>query len=125
MPLIKTAVRTKDGESKPTRYYSSHQEKKVSKATGATLTKNSGATMFQKGDLLLSNWLLECKTQVKDKETFTLKKDWFEKNLQESLMMGKDYTAVVFNFGPDQDNYYIIDERTFQELLELQQNKVV
>ena len=40
-------------------------------------------------------------------------------------MMGKDYTALVFNFGPDEDNYYIIDEKIFQELLELQQNKVV
>jgi hypothetical protein len=40
-------------------------------------------------------------------------------------MMGKDYTAVVFNFGPDQENYYVIDEKTFQELLQLQQNNVV
>jgi len=32
--------------------------------------------------------------------------------------MGKPYTAIAFNFGPDEDNYYIIDKFLFQELIE-------
>ena len=122
MGLIKR-FNSQEETNKPTRYYSSRQEKKVAKELGAKLTPNSGATMFQKGDLILGNWLLECKTQTKNKESFTIKKEWFEKNLQESVIMGKDYTAIVFNFGPDQENYYIIDEDTFKELLDLQSNK--
>ena len=124
MGLIKR-FNNQEETKKSTRYYSSKQEKKVAKELGAKITPNSGATMFQKGDLILDNWLLECKTQTKSKESFTIKKEWFEKNLRESVMMGKDYTAVVFNFGPDQENYYVIDEKTFQELLQLQQNNVV
>ena len=122
MGLIKR-FNSQEETNKPTRYYSSRQEKKVAKELGAKLTPNSGATMFQKGDLILGNWLLECKTQTKNKESFTIKNEWFEKNLQESVIMGKDYTAIVFNFGPDQENYYIIDEDTFKELLDLQSNK--
>lgn len=126
MPLIKTATRNKEGESKPTRYYSHKQESKVAKELGSKLTPNSGATPFSKGDLLDDRgWLFECKTQTKDKETFTLKKEWFEKNKQESLFMGKPYSAVIFNFGPDQENYYIIDENTFKEILQIQSEKVV
>ncbi len=34
--------------------------------------------------------------------------------------MGKPYFAIVFNFGPDEENHYIIDELTFQELLAYQ-----
>ena len=75
MPLIKTAERVKEGEKKPTRYYSSKQENKVSKTIGAKITKNSGATMFSKGDLLTDQWLLECKTQTRNKDSFTLKKE--------------------------------------------------
>lgn len=32
--------------------------------------------------------------------------------------MNKDYSAVVINFGPDEENYYIIDEKLFQLLNE-------
>ena len=76
--------------------------------------------MFQKGDLLTEQWLLECKTCTKPQKSFSLKEEWFEKNKHESLFMSKPYSAVVFNFGPDKPNYYVIDEITFKELLELQ-----
>ena len=31
--------------------------------------------------------------------------------------MGKKYSALAFNFGPNEKNYYIIDEYLFEELL--------
>ena len=37
--------------------------------------------------------------------------------------MGKKYNALVFNFGPDEDNYYIIDEHLFKELVYYLDNK--
>lgn len=112
-------IKTSD-EKKPTRFYSSKQESDVAKAVGGKTTANSGATMFQKGDLLTEQWLLECKTCTKPQKSFSLKEEWFEKNKHESLFMSKPYSAVVFNFGPDKPNYYVIDEITFKELLELQ-----
>ena len=33
--------------------------------------------------------------------------------------MGKKYSALAFNFGPDEKNYYIIDEFLFQSLKQL------
>lgn len=117
MSLLKVAVRD-TGEKKPTRHYSRKQEVGVSRKLKGTLTSNSGATFNQKGDVLLDDFLLECKTQMKHKETFTLHKDWFDKNDKECLFMGKPYSAVVFNFGPDERNYYIIDEDLFEKLVD-------
>lgn len=122
MSSIFRATKT-DESQKPTRYYSSRQEKSIAKATGGSVTKNSGATMFQKGDITTDNWLLEAKTCTKEQKSFTLKEEWFNKNKQESLFMNKDYSAVVFNFGPGKPNYYVIDELTFQELLEITRRK--
>lgn len=112
-------TRIKEGEKKPTRFFSSIQEKKVAKSCNGSVTKNSGATPFQKGDVLTEKILIECKTQTKNKETFTLHKEWLEKNEKEALFMGKEYSAVTFNFGPGENQYYIIDERLFKKLLEV------
>lgn len=110
--------RHKEGEKKPTRHFSKQQETTVAKELGGQTTKNSGATMFQKGDILLEDWLLEAKTKVSHSKSIAIKKDWLEKNLKESLFMGKKYNALVFNFGPNETNYYIIDEKLFQTLVE-------
>jgi hypothetical protein len=101
---------------KSTRYFSNRQEKRVAKAVGGRKTANSGATMFSKGDVNTSQFLLECKTCVKEQESFTLKREWFEKNEEEAFAMGKDYSAVVFDFG-DGVERYIIDENLFKKLV--------
>ena len=117
-------VRQKEGEQpKPTRYFSSKQEKKVASAVGGRQTSNSGATPFQKGDVLTSNMLLECKTKTTNSESISIKKEWISKNQQEQVFMGKKYSAIAFSFGPDEPNYYIIDEYLFQDLLEYLSNK--
>lgn len=103
--------------NRPTRFYSNKQEKKVAKAVGGKQVSNSGATKFSKGDVVTDNWLIECKTCTKEKRSFTIKEDWLIKNKEEAFDMGKSYNALVFNFGPDTQNYYIIDEYTFKELI--------
>ena len=100
--VVGTAKRIKEGEkSKPTRYYSDRQEKQIVKAVGGKQTKNSGATLFQKGDILTDQFLLEAKTKTTSSESISIKKEWFIKNKSEALFMGKPYSALVFNFGPD------------------------
>lgn len=100
------------------RFYSNHQEKKVAKAVGGKQVSNSGATAFNKGDVTTDSMLLECKTCMENKKSFSIKKEWLEKNKEEAFEMGKSYSALVFNFGPDTDNYYVIDEKLFKELLD-------
>lgn len=110
-------------ENKPTRFYSTKQEKDVAKKVSGKTTSNSGATAFQKGDILTENWVVECKTKTSDSESISIKKQWIEKNIQEMCFMGKDYQTIAFSFGPGQPNYYIIDEQTFQELLNYQKGE--
>ena len=117
MALIETAKREKGGEKLPTRYYSKKQEDAIAKKLGGDRVKNSGATPWQKGDIHLDKWLLEAKTKTSPSKSMSIQKEWLEKNVQESLFMGKPYNALAFNFGPGEKNYYIIDEELFETLV--------
>ena len=105
-------LQTDKGDNKPTGYYSSRQEKQIAKAVGGKTVKNSGATLFDKGDVTSDNWLFEAKTKVKESDSITVKKEWFDKNNEERIAMHKQYSAVVISFG-DGKNYYCVDEKTF------------
>ena len=114
------------GSEQSTRYYSKKQENGVAKRFDGNRIKNSGATMFQKGDVLLDDFLIEAKTKTTHSQSISIKREWIEKNKNEALFMGKPHSAIAFNFGPDEPNYYIIDEELFEILLnaikESQQN---
>jgi hypothetical protein len=101
---------------RPTRFYSNRQEKQVAKTVGGKQIANSGATAFSKGDVRTESFLLECKTCTKPQKTFTVHKEWFRKNQEEAFAMGKQFSAVVFDFG-DGEQHYIIDEKLFKKLL--------
>lgn len=100
-----------------TRYYSKKQETKVAKVVNGKRTANSGATAFQKGDVITRDWLIECKTKTKDSNSFTIKEDWLLKNEEEAFAMGKNNSALCFDFGPSANKrYYVISERLFETL---------
>lgn len=106
--------------NRPTRFYSDKQEKKVAKAVSGKQTANSGATAFSKGDVITAEWLIECKTSTSEKQSFSIKREWLDKNREESFAMRKDYNALCFDFGPDTERYYVIDEKTFKRFVEEQ-----
>ena len=103
---------------RPTRFYSNKQEKHIAKVTGGKQTANSGATAFSKGDVRTDNFLIEAKTVTKEQKSFTIKREWLDKNEEERFAMGKDYSALAFNFGDD-ENFYIISEKLFVKLIKL------
>lgn len=103
--------------TRPTRFYSSRQEKKVAKAVQGKQVANSGAGLWGKGDVRTDDWLLECKTHTEERQQFTIKKEWIEKNREEAFQMGKHHAALVIDFG-DGVQHYLISERDFLELLE-------
>lgn len=103
---------------KATRYFSHRQESKVAKTVGGKVVPNSGAIKFGAGDVNTDLFLLECKTCMTEQKSFSIQKDWLEKNKEEAFAVGKDYHALVFNFGPDMPNYYVIDEKLFKRLNE-------
>ena len=115
--------RIKEGQKQtPTRTFSKKQETAIADATGGQRTPNSGATTWSKGDVLTEQFLLEAKTKTTHSDSIKINKEWFEKNKQEMAFMGKPHSAIVFNFGPGEENHYIIDEYLFLELLEYLKN---
>ena len=99
-----------------TRHYSDKQEKAVAKAINGKQTANSGATVWSKGDVTSDLFLMECKTHTEFRESFTIKHDWIIKNREEAFQMGKRHSALVLDFG-DQENHYLISEKDFLFLL--------
>ena len=102
---------------RPTRYYSSKQEKRIAKAVDGQVVPNSGAIKFGAGDVRTDEWLFEAKTKTSESQSFSIKKEWLLKNKEEMFAMGKDYCALVFDFG-DGNNYYVLDEKTFLQMKE-------
>jgi hypothetical protein len=109
---------TKNKEA--TRYYSSRQEEHVASIVGGKRTPNSGASNFSAGDVFVdsASMLIECKTPMTEKESFSIKKSWIDKNKEEAFAMRMSNTALAFEFGPGQKNYFVISEELFRYLCE-------
>lgn len=72
------------------------------------------------GDIQNENWLFEAKTCMKEQQQFTIKKEWLDKLKNESFSMRKEFFALVFNFGiKNGENFYILNEKTFTQILNL------
>ena len=103
-----------------TRAVSTKQEKAIAKSLKAKRTPNSGAGMFSKGDLTLgSEWLIEAKTCMQPKKSFSIKQDWLIKLKEEQYATSKLYSSLCFDFGDDKGRYYILDESTFRYIKEI------
>lgn len=107
-----------NSNKKPTRYYSKKQENRTAKILGGDTVPNSGAANFCGGDVKLDNFLIECKTLTAEKQSMSIKKDWLEKTKQEAISQRKRFYALAFDFGSN-DNYYVIDEKTFKYFLDI------
>lgn len=100
-----------------TRFFSNRQESYISKLLDGQKSPNSGASHFAAGDVLLDDWLIECKTCMKPKNSFTIKKEWITKNERERLDLQKPFSGLVFQFEPDGENYFVIKESLFKDML--------
>ena len=107
-----------------TRKFSKKQENYVAKKFNGKVQPNSGATPFMKGDVLIGNdWLVECKTQTTNKKSISIKKEWFDKLEEERFAMRKPNSVLAFNFGPDEEMYYVVSEKMFKEIVRSTQNE--
>lgn len=103
-----------------TREYSEKQEKIVAKYLGGRKTPNSGATLFDKGDVLTEDTVIECKTKTKESKSHTIKKEWIDTLKKECISLGKSNWIIVFDFGTQKlhDQYVIIPIDYYKELKE-------
>jgi hypothetical protein len=70
----------------------------------------------------MNTTLIECKTSVSEKASFSIKKNWLTKNKEESYVMNKSYNALCFDFGDNGNRYYVIDEKLFIKMKEALEN---
>lgn len=105
-----------------TKFFSNAQEEYISKLLGGQKVPGSGSPRFYAGDVLIEDFLLECKTSMKAKSSFSIKKDWVDKNERERKDLQLPYSAVVFQFEPNGENYFVVNERTFKILYETLKN---
>lgn len=103
-----------------TRYYSSQHESSVCKALDAWKQPNSGASLFAAGDVYSkkASLLVECKTSMTDKESFSVKKEWLDKVEEERKATRFQNSCLAFSFGPNSPNYYIVTEKLMKFLVE-------
>lgn len=102
-----------------TRAFSRKQEQDVAKLLNGHVVANSGATKRYKGDVATDTFLIECKTATQPKQSFAIKKEWLEDIRKESIREGKLHGIVAFNFGPSQQNFFIIDEDLMYKIQEM------
>lgn len=117
---MKTMAIKTPSNKESTRYFSDLQEKSVAKALNGHPTSNSGAAKFSGGDVIQeqASLLVECKTSMSDKDSFSIKKDWIAKNKEEAFTQRMSNHCIAFNFGPNQSNYFVIDEQLMKLLVE-------
>lgn len=89
------------------------QEKRISKGLGGKRQIGSGATPFLKGDVMVDDLLIECKTKDKPSKSITIKKEWFTKSKEEAFSMQKEGAILVFSFG-DGEDYVAEDYNSFK-----------
>jgi len=104
-----------------TREASSIQEKRVANKLDGYVTPNSGAGYFKKGDIQIpdAGLLVECKTCVSPKKSFSIKKEWLDKNKQELFSSGLSNSVIAFNFDyENKQDYYVIDDKLMKFLVD-------
>ena len=100
-----------------TRDFSDKQEKHIASVTGGKITPNSGGTKFDAGDVIAEPILIEAKTTMSEKQSFSIKRDWLKKLREQTFSQGQDFGVLAFQFEPNGDNYYVLDENQFLDYL--------
>lgn len=103
-----------------TRYYSQLQESFVANRYNGRVCPNSGAGRFDKSDVVVDEVSMdfECKTVMEEKKSFTIKKEWLDKQKEEAFRNRLYNTALVISFDPSgKNNYYVIDQKLMDILM--------
>lgn len=117
--MMKGSILTKNKDA--TRFASGIQENRIAKKFNGKVSSNSGASAFSGGDVYVedASLCIECKTCMKPAKSFSIKKDWIEKNKQEAFVHRFENNCIAFNFNyEDKKDYYVIDDKLMGFLIE-------
>lgn len=104
-----------------TRDASAIQEYRVAKKLGGKLSANSGSGLWNKSDvsIKIADLDIECKTCIKPKNSFSIKKEWIEKSKEQGFINRIHNHVIAFNFCyEDEEDYYVIDDKLMKFLVE-------
>ena len=115
LKLVKNMAKNENS----TRAFSDKQEKYICKLLGGQQVNNSGAGLFKKGDVVVpsASLLIECKCQMSEKQSYSVKKEVILKNFSEAFANRLNNSCMCFNFGPDSENYFVISEKLMKFLV--------
>lgn len=97
--------------------YSASQEHDIARLLGGRVQSNSGGTRFGGGDVHTAEFLIEAKTPTKEQSSFSIKREWIDKALEQAFEQGKPNYALAFRFSPDGNDYFVINSRLMRELV--------
>lgn len=92
------------------------QENRIARMFGGKRTPQSGGGKFVLGDVISDEFLVECKTTITERETYPVRKEVLRKADEQRKEMGKEFYALAFTFGTDED-FFVLDRRTMRYLL--------
>ena len=98
--------------------YSASQERDIANLLGGKVQSNSGGTRFGGGDVLTKEFFIEAKTPTKPQASFSVKSEWIHKMREQAFEQGKYHCALAFRFSPDGNDYFVINSRLMQKLVE-------
>ena len=104
-----------------TRFFSKKQEDYTASLLGGRTTPNSGASRFSCSDIIIKDvsMCIECKTCMKPKASFSIKKSWMDDAEYERVSQQLQHNALCFSFGEDEPNYFVLTERDMKKFVEL------
>lgn len=103
----------------PGKDYSASQEHDIARLLGGRVQSNSGGTRFGGGDVLTKAFFIEAKTPTKPQTSFSVKKEWIDKMVEQAYEQRKYCYALGFRFDPDGNDYFVINSRLMKMLVEL------
>jgi hypothetical protein len=92
------------------------QEKRVAAIFNGNRTPQSGGGKWKKGDVLSDLFLVECKTSITEKPSYSISKKILDKADEERREMGKEFYALAFTFGTEED-FFVINKKAMVYLL--------
>ena len=100
---------------------SGQQEEYVASVLDAKKTPRSGATLHKKGDVQSPHAIIECKTYMEKRDSFTVKREWLTKLAEERFQERKEFAILVQNFGgrPSEDNYVVMKLEDFAKMYDV------
>lgn len=99
-----------------TKRVSLNQEERVARLFLGKRTPQSGGGKWKKGDVLSEDFLVECKTSVTPRTSYSVNRKILDKANEERREMNKPFYALAFTFGTEED-FFVVDTKTMKYLL--------